>query len=219
MEKVKASDLLNARTYQMLVEMLDKANKTKQDEKRLEECKRLIGNELARVRNGQPKNCGLNGCLFEILSSSEKSTKCKVAKQGKKDNAFYLDGKRTKCEDKTNGGRLGQLYTKKGTPRKGYIVVGYCVLSRSWKTDKATGQRVKNYKWYVAPDTIWKISDFLEMLEKYELTKYIGHADKNDRELAIKGDNKKLYNILCDYPLTYYSEVKYTSEDFEGLEI
>lgn len=217
-EKITATNLLNPITYNLMLELMGKEKKTAYENARLDECKRLVANELVRVRKGEPKNCGLNGCLFELLTSTEKSTKVKVARQGKTDNRFYLDGKRMTAEDKTNGGRIGSLYRKDGTPRAGYIVVGYCVLSRSYTTDKTTGERIPNRKWYVAPTTLWKISDFVEMLEKYQLTKYIGHSDKNDKELSIKGDNKKLYNILCDYPITYEPEAHYTSDDFEGLE-
>lgn len=215
---VKASNLLNPVTKQLLNELLAKEKLNANEQKRLEECKKLIARELKRVRNGEPKNCGLNGCLFEILSSSEKSTKKAVAKQGKADNYYYIDEKRKKAECKTNGGRLGNLYKKDGTPKAGFIVVGYCYKSRSKKKDPTTGEIVPNEKWYIAPTTLWRVSDFLEMVERYNFTKIIGHTDKNDYEIALKGDSKKLYKVLCEYPITFEPEYHYFSEDFEGLE-
>lgn len=222
MLKVTGSSLMNETTKNLFRELKAKiynGTATKGEITRYNKVILLVNHEIARVINGEPKNCGLNGCIYEILTSKDTSRKNRVASQGKADGYFTFNGKRVPVELKTNGGRIGSLYRKDGTPRAGFIVYNMCFDTRSKKKDKATGEMVKSSKHCQTESLIFKIEDFINLLEDCKAIKMLGHADKNDREPAIVGDSMKLYKRLLDYPLVYNPQAKYTSEDFEELEI
>ena len=222
MVKVTGSSLMNESTkrlFRQLKNKVDNGTATKYENRRYNQVIWLVNREIARVSMGYAKNSGLNGCIYEILTSKDTSRKNRVASQGKVDGYFTYNGKRIPIELKTNGGRIGSLYRKDGTPRAGFIVYNMCFDTRSKKKDKATGEIVKSSKHCETESLVFRIEDFINLLEDCKAIKMLAHADKNDREPAIVGDSMKLYKRLLEYPLVYDPQAKYTEEDFEGLEI
>lgn len=155
------------------------------------------------------------GKAFEVLNVSDTSRKVTVAAQGKIDGYFYLDGKRKAVEYKTNGGRIGSLYNLR-KPESAYIIYSMDFETRQTYRKDGTPRPTKHY--VVAP-IILKVSDFLAILEHCNATKVIGHAGKGDDEIAVQGDSAKLAKCLADYPITFDPNTKYTTEDFEDLEL
>ena len=155
------------------------------------------------------------GKAFEILNVSDTSHKVTVSAQGKIDGYFYLDGKRKPVEYKTNGGRIGSLYNLR-KPENAYIVYSMDFETRQTYRKDGTPRDTKHY--VVAP-VILKVSDFLAILEHCNATKVIGHQGKGDDEVAIQGDSAKLAKCLAEYPITFDPNTKYTTEDFEDLEL
>lgn len=176
------------------------------------EVKRLVN---AEVILSDERDCGRWGKAAEVLNVSDTARKVSVAKQGKVDGYFYLDGKRKAVEHKTNGGRIGALY-RLAKPEKAFIV--YAMDFETRQTFKKDGTP-RPTKHYVVPAVILKVSDFLAILEHCNATKVIGHKGKGDDEVAIQGDSAKLAKCLADYPITFDPNYHYTSEDFEDIEL
>ena len=177
---------------------------TKAETARLANVERILSNERDLARNNK---------AFEILYVSDTARKEDLAPQGATDGYFYIDGVRKPIEYKTNGGRIGSLY-RMTKPENAYIVYSMDFETRQTYRKDGTPRPTKHY--YVAP-IILKVSDFLAILEHCNATKVIGHADKNDTEVAIQGDSAKLAKCLADYPITFDPNYRYTSEDFEEL--
>lgn len=174
--------------------------------------------EIARLANVERilsnlKDLARNNKAFEILNVSDTARKEDLAPQGKTDGYFYLDGKRKAVEYKTNGGRIGSLY-RLSKPENAYIVYSMDFETRQTFRKDGTPRPTKHY--VVAP-IILKVSDFLAILDHCNATKVIGHADKDDSEIAVQGDSAKLAKCLADYPITFDPNYHYTSEDFEEL--
>lgn len=158
---------------------------------------------------------GRCGKAFEILSVSSNSTKKTVAKQGKVDVYFNMNSKRCPAEVKTNGGRIGNLYHLR-KPENAYIIYQMAFTTRTYIKKDGTLGGGKNCQ---TEPLIFKVSDFLQLLEDCKATKIIGHAGQNDSEIAIQGDSMKLYKRLLDYPIIFDPDSHYTDDDFDGLEI
>ena len=194
---------------------------------------RLLNDLMDKVNNGTATNAertrlnnalnilnnraddGRWGKAFELLNVSTKARKSYVAKQGKADGYFYLNGKRHPIEYKTNGGRVGSLY-RMTKPENAYIVYSMDFETRQTYRKDGTPRDTKHYT--VAP-IVLKVSDFLAILEHCNATKVIGHADKGDDEIAIQGDSAKLAKCLANYPIPYDPNLEYYTEDFEDLEL
>ena len=161
------------------------------------------------------KDSGRWGKAFEILNVSDTAHKVNVSAQGKVDGYFYIDGTRKPVEYKTNGGRIGSLYNLR-KPENAYIIYSMDFETRQTYRKDGTPRPTKHY--IVAP-VILKVSDFLAILEHCNATKVIGHQGKDDFEIAIQGDSAKLAKCLADYPITFDPNYRYTSEDFEDLEL
>lgn len=176
--------------------------------------------EIARFENvtavlSNSNDDGRIGKAFEMLNVADTSRKAYVAAQGKIDGYFYLDGKRKPVEYKTNGGRIGSLY-KMTKPESAYIIYSMDFETRQTYRKDGTPRPTKHYT--VAP-VILKVSDFLAILEHCGATKVIEHKGKGDKEIAVQGDSAKLAKCLADYPITFDPNTKYTTEDFEDLEL
>lgn len=192
-----------------LTELSDKVasgNATTAEKNRLTNALRILNNEADDGRWGK---------AYEVLYVSLTSRKSYVAKQGKVDGYFYLDGKRHRIEYKTNGGRIGSLY-RMTKPESAYICYSMDFETRQTYRKDGTPRDTKHYT--VAP-VVLKVSDFLSILEHCNATKVIGHADKGDDEIAIQGDSAKLAKCLADYPITFDPNYRYTAEDFEDIEL
>lgn len=155
------------------------------------------------------------GKAFEILNVGSTSRKVDVAKQGKVDGYFNLDGKRHAVEYKTNGGRIGNL-CKLAKPESAYIVYSMDFETRVTYRKDGTARPTKHY---VLAPVVMRVSDFLKVLEHTKAYKTIGHREKNDYEVAVQGDSVKLYKVLSEYPITFHPDTKYTTEDFEDIEL
>ena len=174
--------------------------------------------EIARLANVERilsnlKDLARNNKAFEILNVSDTARKEDLAPQGHTDGYFYLDGKRKAVEYKTNGGRIGSLY-RLTKPENAFIVYAMDFETRQTYRKDGTPRPTKHY--VVAP-IILKVSDFLAILEHCNATKVIGHADKDDSEIAVQGDSAKLAKCLAEYPLTFDPNYHYTSQDSEEL--
>lgn len=161
------------------------------------------------------KDSGRWGKCFEVLNVSATSHKVNVAAQGKIDGYFYYNDKRVAVEYKTNGGRVGNLY-KLAKPENAFIVYSMDFETRQTYRKDGTPRPTKHYQ--VAP-VILKVSDFLAILEHCNATKVIGHQGKGDDEVAIQGDSAKLAKCLAEYPITFNPDYRYTTEDFEDLDL
>ena len=169
----------------------------------------------ALVILANPNDSGRWGKAFEMLFVSDTARKTYVAAQGKVDGYFYLDGERKAVEYKTNGGRIGSLY-KLRKPESAYIVYSMDFETRQTYKKDGTPRPTKHY---VVEPIILKVSDFLAILEHCGATKVIGHEGKDDYEVAVQGDSAKLAKCLAEYPIAYDPNARYTSEDFEDLEL
>ena len=184
------------------LERLEKPTKWERD--RLAEAKRIIANE---------RDDGRWGKLFEILFVGETSHKRKVSSQGKVDNYFWLNGKRHKVEYKTNGGRIGGLLTKI-KPDTEYIVYVMDFVTRTYeKKDGSMG----GGKHYTCNAVVMTVADFLKLLDHLNATKVL--TAKGIKEPAVQGDSVKLCKTLWDYPVEFNPDNRYTTEDFEDLEL
>ena len=177
---------------------------TKWEQYRLATAKRIIANE---------RDDGRWGRLFELLFVGDTSHKTKVAKQGKIDGYFWLNGKRHKVEYKTNGGRIGALLGAV-KPDTEYIIYIMDFTTRTYtKKDGSTG----GGKHYTSTACIFTVADFLKLVEHLNATKTL--TKKGISELAVQGDSAKLCKALQDYPLEFNPDNRYTTNDFEELEL
>ncbi len=199
--KNKVANLLRS-----LANKIDSGTATPTEVKRYNNARRILANEADSGRWGK---------AFEMLNVSTKAHKTYVAAQGKADGYFYFNGERKAVEYKTNGGRIGNLY-KLAKPENAFIVYSMDFKTRQTYRKDGTARPIKHYT--VEP-VILKVSDFLAILEHCNATKVIGHAGKGDDEVAIQGDSAKLAKCLADYPIPFDPDTRYTSDDFEELEL
>lgn len=189
-----------------LTAKVENGTANKSEKTRLVQALRILNNEADDGRWGK---------AFELLNVSLSARKSYVAKQGKVDGYFYFDGKRTPVEYKTNGGRIESLY-RLAKPENAFIIYSMDFVTRQTYRKDGTPRDTKHY--VVAP-RIFKVSDFLAILEHCNATKVIGHAGKGDEEIAIQGDSAKLAKCLDLYPITFEPDIEYQPEDFEELEL
>ena len=191
--------------YEMArLERLEKP--TKWEQYRLATAKRILSNEADDGRFGK---------LFELLFVGATSHKSSVAKQGKVDGYFWLNGKRYRVEYKINGGRIGGLL-RKVNPDTEYIIYIMDFTTRTYTNKDGS---VGGGKHYASTACIFKVSDFLALVDHLNATKTIGHKGKNDTEPSIQGDSAKLCKALWDYPVEFNPDNQYTEADFEELEL
>lgn len=152
---------------------------------------------------------------FEVLHVSDKARKTDLAPQGAIDGYFYYNGSRHAVEYKTNGGRIESLYRLR-KPENAFIIYSMDFETRVTYRKDGTARPTKHYK--VAP-IILKVSDFLAILEHCNAVKVLEHKGKGDRERAVQGDSVKLAKCLADYPIAYNPNAKYTTADFEDIEL
>lgn len=189
---------------QELTAKVDNGTATKAERVRLVQALRILNNKADDGRWGK---------AYELLYVSMTSRKSYVAKQGKVDGYFFFNGSRKPVEYKTNGGRIESLY-RMTKPENAFIVYSMDFTTRQTYRKDGTPRDTKHY--VVAP-RIFKVSDFLAILEHCNATKVIGHAGKGDEEIAIQGDSAKLAKCLDLYPITFDPDIEYQPEDFEEL--
>jgi len=177
---------------------------TKWEQYRLATAKRIISNE---------RDDGRFGKLFELLFVGDTSHKSKVAKQGKIDGYFWLNGKRHKVEYKTNGGRIGGLL-RMVKPDTEYIIYIMDFTTRTYTNKDGS---IGGGKHYTSRACIFKVSDFLKLLDHLNATKTL--TKEGIKEPAVQGDSAKLCKNLWDYPVEFNPDNRYTTDDFEELEL
>jgi len=203
-------NLLNAKVMTLYLALLEKENKNAYEIARLTKIDNMLSSENA------VNDSGINGKIFEILTVKETSHKKAVASQNKNDGYFTFNGKSVPVEKKTNGGRIGNLFTKNGNIKQGFIVYSMCFDTRQTYKKDGTPRPTKHYE---TEDLIFTYADFIAILEHCNATKVISHKGQNDSEIAVQGDSVKLYKVLSEYPIVFNPEYKYTNEDFENLEL
>lgn len=168
---------------------------TKYDVKRYNKAIELMKLDLERAKNGEPTDDGLYGKVAELLAHDEHSTIVRVQAQSCNDNYIIVDGKRKPCEVKTNGGRVGSLYSMSTRAQESnYIAYNLDFIVKAGKPRKdGTCKPAEHRKVY----KVMTVKAFLEILEETNATKVIGHTD-SDREIAVQSDSKKLYRALLE---------------------
>ena len=187
-------------------EIMSKPKPTKTELKRVTKALNYLSN---------PNDDGRYGKALEALFVSKSSRKTACAAQGKIDNYFWLNGKRYPIEYKTNGGRIEHLYSVANPERK-YIMYAltYRVPVRERKDGSIAGGELR-----VINPIVMTVKDFLEVIEKCHAYKFPSHADKNDKEKAVAVSSKKMYEVLKNYPIPFHPDTRYTSDDFDAIEL
>ena len=203
LRRVSAYETYNSvqkRAYDMILKY---EADSKMDIKRINKAKHLLNMDIYRSHTKYTSDNGLAGKVAEILSHDSESTITRVQKQGATDLYVIIDGKRTKCEYKTNGGRIESLY-RIHKPESRYIVyeLDFTPADRTLKD----GTIVKGIRRYAKK--LMKVSDFLAMLEATNSVKSTSHKGKNDVERAVQCNKKALYEALINGGYTDYDRNK-----------
>ncbi len=172
---------------------------TKKDNSRIQKAISLFNNDLARTTN----DCGLAGKVAELLSHDSYSTITRVQKQGANDLYIIIDGKRIKCEYKTNGGRIESLYKIKN-PYTSYVV--YELDFTPPVRTKKDGSIVISERRYVKK--LLTVASLLNIIESTKAVKITKHKNLNDCERAIQCSSKKLYEALLNGGFVDYDRNK-----------
>ena len=205
MKKVTGLTLMGLIEYG-LNELESKPKRTKWENARLENAKRILANTTDDGRLGK---------CFELLFVAENSHKSGVASQGKTDGYFTLNGKKYPVEYKINGGRIEALYRCK-KPENRYIVYTMDIITRTYTNKDGS---IGGGQHRIINPVILTVKDFLEIVDTLNATKVIGHKGKNDNERSLQSDSKKLYKALLEYPIEFNPDYNYTTDDFEDLEV
>lgn len=173
------------------------------DKKRADKARKLIELDLMRSQLNLPTDSGVAGKVAEILGHDSDSTIIGVQKQGATDLYVIIDGKRTKCEYKTNGGRIESLYRVR-KPEASYIVyeLDFTPAPRKLKD----GTVVYSERRYAKK--LMTVADFLSIIEDTKAVKVASHKGQCDAERAVQCSSKKLYNALMNGNFTDYDRNK-----------
>lgn len=154
---------------------------SKGDEKRLNECKRMLERQKQRWFNNKPIDQGLYGRVKEVLAHSHGSEIYKVRKQGWTDGYYRYKNVNYPYENKVNGGRIESLFDAYDNPN--YLV--HYTLDIIVKSKKGDTHR------YL--DKVYFVSDFIDILIE---CKAIKNTNGRNNERAIQVSSKKLYDAL-----------------------
>lgn len=174
-------------TKQELCERANFAPATKADFMRLDAAYNFY---CTAVANG---NSGAFGSAVEILHRRPNSRKTTVARQGKTDGTFRLDGRLVGYESKTNGGRVGHI-------KERFVVYTLSVHNSTANKD-------------ISP-RIMRTDDFMTALYQFNAVKEIGHNGQVE-DIAIQPSNRKLWAWL-EGQLEFSHDWDYYGEDFGG---
>ncbi len=181
--------------------------KTKEDERRKTNAERRFYNDVQRTLKGLKGSSGINGEVREILKGHDsKSRIYDKRSQNKNDCYALINGRRVKCEYKTNGGRIGDYYKMNKAQRRATFVI----YDLDWYSQKRTlkdGSPAPRK--HIQKCKIMRISEFLEMLEECNAIRTIGHIELDDFEASIKDSNSKMHKAL-DRFTDYHVNVNYT---------
>lgn len=164
--------------------------------------------EIERHTMNIGHDCGAAGRVFELECASAYSRKTRVAKQGQADVYIHFERGNVAAECKTNGGRIESL-RKPGAPRFVIYRLHFIQKHKATKTADAWDE-VREIDPVLIPTAV-----FLAALDRFGATKSTN--GKNPEE-AIQPSSKKFFEWLLDWPIPYEPGLRYTAEDFEGLE-
>ncbi len=171
--------------------------KSKEDLRRLENAKRRFYNDVKRTMSGLKGSSGINGEVREILKGHDsKSRIYDKRSQNKNDCYALINGKRVKCEYKTNGGRIGDYLLMNKAQRRATFVI----YDLDWYSQKRTlKDGTPAPRKHIQKCKIMRISEFLEMLNECNAIRTIGHIELDDFEASIKDSNSKLHKALDNF--------------------
>lgn len=180
---------------------------TSEDAKRKANAERRFYNDVKRTLSGLKGSSGINGEVREILKGHDsKSRIYDKRSQNRNDCYALINGKRVKCEYKTNGGRIGDYYKMNKAQRKATFVI----YDLDWYSQKRTlKDGTPAPRKHIQKCKIMRISEFLEMLEECNAIRTIGHIELDDFEASIKDSNSKMHKAL-DRFTDYHVNVNYT---------
>ena len=185
------------------------------DNKRLEVAKEMLIRDVKRYKACLNTDSGLYGKVFELLMRKPNSKVTQVQIPNASDYITRINGTTTHVEVKTNFGRVEDFYKNTKHNDTKYIVYALCAEKVSKHIRKDGTQDVK--QWIIEP-IIMRLSDFVEILESTNATKYIEHKNtiKSDRERAIKQWYTPFYNAIKAYDATPYNRLgNYKASDIK----
>ena len=164
--------------------------------------------EIARHLANAAHDNGALGRAFELACASEYSRKTRVSKQGQADVYIKFERGTVRAEVKTNGGRIEGLRSS-SAPRFVIYRLRFVQKHKAGKHTEAYDE-VREIDPVLIPTEV-----FLAALDRFHATKSTN--GKNPEE-AIQVSSKKFFEWLLDWPIPYDPALRYTEEDFEGLE-
>lgn len=164
--------------------------------------------EIARHTANADHDCGWWGRVKELEMASEYSRKTRVSKQGQADVYIKYGRGTVKAEVKTNGGRIESLRSA-SAPRFVIYTMRFVQKHKAGKHTEAYDE-VREIDPVLIPTAV-----FLAALDRFHATKSTN--GKNPEE-AIQVSSKKFFEWLLDWPIPFSPDLRYTEDDFEGLE-
>lgn len=164
--------------------------------------------EIERHAQNIGHDSGAAGRIFEIECASAYSRKTRVSKQGEADVYIKFERGTVRAECKTNGGRISAL-RKPNAPRFVIYRLDFVQKHKAGKNTEAYDEE-RHIDPVLIPTAI-----FLAALDRFGATKSTN--GKNPEE-AIQPSSKKFFEWLLDWPIPYDPALRYTADDFEGLE-
>lgn len=164
--------------------------------------------EIARHYANRAHDDGAIGRIKELQRAGKNSRKTRVSKQGQVDDYINYNGGHYAAESKINGGRIGALRDA-NAPK---FVIYSLDFVQKHKACKSRGawEEIRHVDDVLIPTAV-----FLAALDRFGATK---STNGRNPEEAIQVSSKKFYEWLLDWPIPYEPGLKYTSDDFEGLE-
>lgn len=164
--------------------------------------------EIERHTANANRDDGAMGRVFELECASAYSRKTRVSKQGQADLYIKYGRGTVKAECKTNGGRIESL-RQPDAPRFVVYRMHFVQKHKAGKHTEAYDE-VREIDPVLIPTAV-----FLAALDRFGATKSTN--GKNPEE-AIQVSSKKFFEWLLDWPIPYEPNLRYTEDDFEGLE-
>lgn len=164
--------------------------------------------EIERHAANIGHDSGAAGRIFEIECASAYSHKTRVSKQGEADVYIKFERGTTRAECKTNGGRISAL-RKPNAPRFVIYRLDFVQKHKAGKNTEAYDEE-RHIDPVLIPTEI-----FLAALDRFGATK---STNGKFPEEAIQPSSKKFFEWLLDWPIPYDPALRYTADDFEGLE-
>lgn len=140
------------------------------------------------LRLAEKPNDGTIGCLAELLAHAKDSTITAVRKQGRPDFFATINGRRERCEYKSNGGRIEDLYRLASLKKAHYVVYELVVCN------SGTG-----YVGRIVKPLLFEVHDFIARAEAIGAVQIVGGSRPQDKERNLNRTSVKLYEMLERY--------------------